>query len=166
MRAFKFSLSLLSVFFFACISDSPKSIEVEIEKKDSSTNFENIEKINSIKHIFFSLPSPIELTYLFKQEGVEYQRDKLFSTKEKDNYILPREKALILGIYGADLSYAGLFGKHQDAIEYFATVQMIAEDIGVGQTFQKEFILRLERNANSKDTLLQVISEFFMIIWF
>ena len=38
----------------------------------------------------------------------------------------------------------------------------MAEELGIGQTFQKEFISRLEKNANNKDTLLQVISEFFL----
>lgn len=164
MKTSKHICYLFIVFFFSCVSEGSKSLEVQTNTKvkDSAISLENIEKVNNIKHIFYSLPSPIELTYLFKQEGVEYQRDKLLSTKEKDKYILPRDKALILGIYGADLSYAGLFGKHQDAIEYFATVKIMAEEIGVGETFQKEFISRLEKNADNKDTLLQVISEFFI----
>ena len=60
------------------------------------------------------------------------------------------------------MSYSGLFAKHGDAIQYFSVAQVMAEDLGIGQTFQREFITRLERNASNKDTLLQVISDFFL----
>ena len=158
-------ISLLSCFLIfsllACVSEGKKG-EREYNKASTENQKTASEKISNIKKIFYSLPSPIELTFLFKEEGVSYQKEKLHQPKAKSTYSLPYKKALNLGVYGADLSYAGLFGKHQDAIEYFATTQLLAEDLGVGKTFQKEFISRIEKNADNKDTLLQVVSDFFL----
>ena len=148
----------------SCVNE-PKRKQLNaknLESLSDTATQESRDKIARIQKIFYTLPSPLELTYLFKKEGVAYHQEKLHDISRRSDYSLKVKKALNLGIYGADLSYAGLFGKHQDAIEYYTTTQLMAEDLGIGQTFQKEFISRLEKNANNKDTLLQVISEFFL----
>ena len=155
-------LSLASIIFLSsCLSEEKK-------KSENSEETAKIEKLASkvkaekIKTIFYSLPSPLELTLLFKREGVEYHYDKLHNVKKREDYVTTVKKSLNLGVYGADLSYSGLFAKHGDAIQYFSVAQVMAEDLGIGQTFQREFITRLEQNASNKDTLLQVISDFFL----
>lgn len=157
------TLSLIISFTIAaCVSkENKRKSEAEAKVEATSEQIEESE-VEQIKKIFFSLPSPIELTYLFKKEGINYQADKLHSIAARNNYNLTTKKALNLGVYGADLSYAGLFGQHEDAIEYYTTCQILAEEIGIGQTFKKEFISRIEQNANNRDTLMQVISDFFL----
>lgn len=161
------SLLLVGLYAFAfssCVSENRKS-EVDRESTEASpeaASESSKAKVKRIKKIFYSLPSPLELTLLFKEEGIEYDREKLHPTERRDDYLTSTKKALNLGVYGADLSYAGLFGEHQDAIQYFTATHLVAADIGIEQTFQKEFISRLEKNANNKDTLLNVIGEFFM----
>lgn len=143
---------------FACAQGEVKNTD-PIVLEDT---IEVKEKEEKIKTIFFSLPSPLELSTLFKKEGITYQIEKLHSIDQRDEYVTTIKKSLNLGVYGADLSYAGLFAKHEDAIKYFSTSQLLAGELGIGQTFQKEFVTRLEQNANNKDTLLQVISDFFL----
>jgi len=166
MRKIRFSILFycaLSLLLSSCLTNENKedktveSVRTQVIEKESSAL-----KAERIKKIFYSLPSPLELTLLFKKEGITYQSDKLHKINRRGNYSLTVKKALNLGVYGADLSYAGLFGKHQDAIQYFTATQLIAGDLGIAQVFQSEFISRLEENANNKDTLLQVISEFFL----
>lgn len=140
---------------------------VQVSKQDESANkrtdtLQIKDKEDKIKKIFFSLPSPLELSTLFKNEGVNYQVEKLHSVSKRDEYVTTVKKSLNLGVYGADLSYAGLFAKYEDAIKFFSASQVLAEELGIGQTFQTEFVTRLEQNASNKDTLLQVISDFFL----
>jgi hypothetical protein len=159
-------LTLLVLFstILACVSeDNNRAKKVTSSSiEDSSKKEESMEKVKKIKRIFYSLPSPLELTLLFKKEGIVYYGEVLHDVDRRDDYVLTSAKALNLGVYGADLSYAGLFGKHQQAIEFFAVTKLLAEDLGIGETFQNRFISRLEENANNKDTLLQVISDFFL----
>jgi len=86
----------------------------------------------------------------------------LHLTSKRQDYNSTLSKALNLGIYGGDLSYSGLFAKHEAAIKYLVTSQILADELGIGPAFQGEFILRLEENAGNKDTLLRVVSEFFL----
>ncbi|MEX2379556.1 MAG: hypothetical protein WD530_02355 [Vicingaceae bacterium] len=158
---FIFSMTF-SLLFSACVSEKDKRKTNNMDEEVEEIPVSEASDVEQIKKIFFSLPSPIELTYLFKKEGINYQADKLHSIAARNNYNLTTKKALNLGVYGADLSYAGLFGQHEDAIEYYTTCQILAEEIGIGQTFKKEFISRIEENANNRDTLMQVISDFFL----
>lgn len=157
-----FFSTTISLLFTACVSEADKRKKNSEEEEIQEVPVTESTDVEQIKKIFFSLPSPIELTYLFKKEGINYQADKLHSIAARNNYNLTTKKALNLGVYGADLSYAGLFGQHEDAIEYYTTCQILAEEIGIGQTFKKEFISRIEGNANNRDTLMQVISDFFL----
>jgi hypothetical protein len=139
-----------SLLFVACVSETNNNRSENSETEDTVDIQEKEPKeVEQIKKIFFSLPSPIELTYLFKKEGINYQADKLHSIAARNNYNLTTKKALNLGIYGADLSYAALFGQHEDAIEYYTTCQILAEEIGIGQTFKKEFIPLFNRSKHT-----------------
>ncbi len=158
-------LSGLFILQTACVSKESESSKREAETASKEVKVKKetaAEKANQVKRIFFTLPSPLELSLLFKKEGIAYYPEQLHQKKKADSYLVSRKKALNLGIYGADLSYAGLFSKHEDALEYFAICQSISEEVGISNSFEKDFISRLERNSNNRDTLLQVISDFFL----
>lgn len=152
------SILVLLAFVFGCQHEEPKRKTKQNLVETTSDDTE----VDKIKKIFYSLPSPLEMTVMFKKEGVLYHENSLHDVKKRSSYHTSFKKALNLGVYGADLSYSGLFSRHDAAIRYFASSQIIAEELGIGQTFQNEFITRLENNASNKDTLLQVISDFFL----
>ena len=137
-----FTLTLAILGLFACQEKINKK-PVESEEDKAEILLKSKEKAESIKTIFYSLPSPLELTILFKKEGVEYHYDKLHNTLERDKYITTVKKGLNLGIYGADLSYAGLFAKHSDAIQYFSVSQLLASDLGYYRfLFRERFLFK------------------------
>lgn len=156
-------ISVLIAVLTACTFEgNRKDNEVQgsvIEQVDKENKED---KVKRIQRIFYTLPSPVEITMLFKKEGVRYHRDILHNTAVRSNYESSTSKAFNLGIYGADLSFSGLHGKHGETIQYFAASQLLASDLGIGEAFQQGFILRLEQNAGNKDTLLKVVSDFFI----
>lgn len=146
----------------SCESNSKKDRVIQSIDTELVSDVAVEEKSERIKQIFYTLPSPLEITMMFKKEGVEYHADILHSTAKRKQYNGTVSKALNLGVYGADLSYSGLFARHEAAIQYFAASQILADELGIGTKFQQEFIVRLEEHAGNKDTLLKVINEFFM----
>ena len=167
IRAFS-ALIAISVMT-SCLSEAPKnndrkkpSIPVLKSKAEDLNDDEKKEKVQKVQKVFYSLPSPLEMSLLFKSEGIQYVPSVLHDLEDRDRYLVRKKKALNLGVYGADLSYAGLFSKHEDAIAYLKVCQLMADEIGIGQTFEQELISRLEKNPNNRDTLLLVISDFFL----
>ncbi|MAY84146.1 MAG: hypothetical protein CMP59_08440 [Flavobacteriales bacterium] len=161
------SAVILASALSACVSEEGSESARNRQKKKEvelidMTDSEKKEKIEKVQKVFYTLPSPLELSLLFKSEGIQYIPSVMHNLTERDRYLLSKKKALNLGVYGADLSYAGLFSKHEDAIAYLKVCQVIGDEIGIGETFEQELISRLEKSPNSRDTLLQVISDFFL----
>lgn len=146
----------------SCISENNKERSVQSVNTEIVADDENQLEEERIKKIFYTLPSPLEITKMFKKEGIEYNGEILHSTADRRKYSNKLSKSLNLGVYGADLSYSGLFAMYEPAIQYLAASQVLAEDLGIGTTFQSEFIVRLEQHAGNKDTLLKVVTDFFL----
>jgi len=159
---FPYLLLLLGFILLYSCNSADKGNQVKSAKMIVEQSSESKEKVENIKRIFYTLPSPLELTILFKKEGIEYQPERMHDVEAKERYTYSVKKALNLGVYGADLSYAGLFTNRIEAIKVFKTTQELASDLGIEQTFQKKFILRLEQSPDNRDTLLAVISDFFL----
>ena len=153
---------IVALLLSSCLSESNKERSIQSIDTQLVADETNNEKVERIKKIFYTLPSPLEVTMMFKKGGVQYHSDILHPTAKRNDYNNTLSKALNLGVYGADLSYVGLFAKHEAALKYLATSQIMADDLGIGSTFQEGFISRLEENAGNKDTLLKVLGEFFL----
>jgi hypothetical protein len=64
------------------------------------------------------------------------------------------DKALKLGILGADLGYLNMYEKTGSSLDVLTSIRKIAEDIKVGQFFDFESIKRLSKNKSNLDSLL------------
>jgi hypothetical protein len=64
------------------------------------------------------------------------------------------DKALKLGILGADLGYLNMYEKTGSSLDVLSAIRKIAEDIKVGQFFDFESIKRLSKNKSNLDSLL------------
>lgn len=111
------------------------------------------------KIVFFALPSPIETARILKKSGAIYNKAFLNSTNHVGSYSTSVRKAIGLGIYIADLSYANSFKQQQDCLEYFAAVQKLSEELSLSNIFTSEFIETIEKNINSEDSVLKYLSD-------
>ncbi|MGL4596552.1 MAG: hypothetical protein ACRCYO_03430, partial [Bacteroidia bacterium] len=66
---------------------------------------------------------------------------------------------LNLGIYGADLSFAGIFDQHTEAMLFLTAARKLADQLHVGNAFGEGTRKRLEANVNNRDSILSVISD-------
>lgn len=151
----------ISMFIYSCTSDDKnKKVNEKIQK--SLNEDENLTNdFNKAKQIFYALPSPIETTMLIKRAETTFDETILNPTKNSVNYNTSKSKALNLGIYGADLSYASLFDQTQTSIKYLSISKTLAEDLGLMNIVGKNFATRLENNVNNRDSCMGIISEIF-----
>jgi hypothetical protein len=112
-----------------------------------------------LQKIFFSIPSTVEMASLIKEKGMGFDKSILNSTDNVDRYTGESRQAVNLGIYGADLSYAAMFDEKQVTMNYFAAAQVLSRKLGVEGALTGELLERLERNQESRDSLLNIVSE-------
>lgn len=118
-----------------------------------------VEKINTAKRIFYSLPSPLETAMLIKNANASYDEKLLNPVTNADNYNTNLEMALNLGIYSTDLSYASLFDQSQATLNYINAAKKMADGLEILDAIDETTIQRLEENINNRDIIIDIISE-------
>lgn len=148
------SACILSGALYSCSSGGDKEdITVEQDENNSlNTNFDG--KI-------FSIPSPILTMLLLKKVSPAFQPELLHSVSKADSYQTEQKRALMLGVYGADLGYASIYQDKIKIMDYLVTVEKITNSLGLEASFNKEFIERYQKNAENSDSMMHIISDAF-----
>ncbi len=123
---------------------------------------ETQEQLNTAKRIFYSLPSPLETAMLIKNAGAEYNEELLNPTGNSSMYITSKSKALNLGVYSTDLSYASLFDQTQATLDYIGAAKEMADGLNILDAIDEETISTLEENINNREMIIDIISETLM----
>ncbi len=148
----------------SCKSDKDKknkeSANSEISD-DFNTELDDdlVDKINTAKRIFYSLPSPLETAMLIKSAGATYDETLLNPVSNAAKYSTNLKMALNLGIYSTDLSYASLFDQTQATLNYINAAKKMADGLEILDAIDEQTISRLEENINNRDVIIDIISE-------
>ncbi|QKG80493.1 hypothetical protein [Tenuifilum thalassicum] len=158
---------LVSVFALAVVTVSCKCNRepddmLNVNPEDVKSDEELISSIESVKQIFYSLPSPLETAMILKRSGASYNEELLNSIESVSKYNTTKSMALNLGIYSTDLSYASLFDQTQATIKYMTASKKMAEGLGILNAIDNSVIEKLEENINNRDVILETISETFL----
>jgi hypothetical protein len=79
-----------------------------------------------------------------------------------DSYLSFKKQALNLGIYGADLSYAAIYGKQQQVDNYMEAFSTLFTKLEIGGDQAKGFADKLKANQENQDSLVNIISRGFI----
>ncbi|MBE0676186.1 MAG: hypothetical protein IH591_16135 [Bacteroidales bacterium] len=110
----------------------------------------------AIDDIVRNISSPVEISAILQALNVPFSIEYLASTKDVDRLSSNFEKALKLGIYGADLGYLNMYERTANSIEVVQAIKKLADGIRVGQFFDFETIKRLADSRSSIDSLLYI----------
>jgi hypothetical protein len=152
-----FATAFLTFSLFACGDNDPDVPNVDTTGRNKS----NKEAISPevIKSFVDKIPSPMVISSLIKEMGVEYDQTLLNSIDNESKYNSDYRRALNLGIYSTDLGYANIYEKTQDATNLLIGVKDMAEALQIGQYFQFEKIKELAKSSDKLDELLRITEE-------
>ncbi len=170
MRHNYFNFRIISLFLtvgmilitYACKSDRSRQGSREVSLEDFLTEEDIFDDIDKAKKIFYSLPSPLETAMLLKSAGIDYDEVLLNDLNNVETYITIKDKALNLGIYTTDLSFASLFDQAQTSLNYMEATKRLATEMGISDAIDDETLRRLEQNLDDRDVVMDIISETFL----
>jgi hypothetical protein len=108
----------------------------------------------AIADISKNISSPVEIANLLQTLQVPFSQSYLAESIDANKQSTSFDKALKLGILGADLGYLNMYEKTGSSLDVLSSIRKIAEDIKVGQFFDFEAIKRLSKNKSNLDSLL------------
>lgn len=153
------SLGVVSSFLISSCNDDRKLTDNEPQKLKThvvdSTSAINAEFEGKI----FSIPSPVQTAILLKQASGSFNAELINPAENADKYSTTYSRALNLGVYGADLGYATLFGQQKESMNYLKALQILADGLSIAGAFDKSFAERFERNMNQQDSLLIIVQD-------
>lgn len=149
---------ILIVILFACFScrnSSNKTSEFVFPEADSIPVSE-AEKLSpeAIADISKNISSPVEIANLLQTLEIPFSQNYIASSIDADKQSTNFDKALKLGILGADLGYLNMYEKTSSSLDVLSSIRKLADDIKVGQFFDFESIKRLSQNKSNLDSLL------------
>lgn len=152
---FFFVFLTLMVVCYSCRNTSNKTGEFIFPEADSVPLGES-EKLSAeaIEEISKNISSPVEIANLLQMMSVPFSPDYLASSIDANKQTTAFQKALTLGILGADLGYLNMYEKTSSSIDILSSIRKLAEGINVGQFFDFETLKRLSLNKSDLDSLL------------
>lgn len=109
----------------------------------------------------YPLPTAFEVTTLLIKAGAGYILDLSNPVSNVDKYINLKSKALNLGVYGADLSYAATYNQSQETIQFLKVTSQLIDELQVSSGFNQTLVEDVERNIDNVDSLINIISDSF-----
>ena len=155
MRGRVFLLLITLFVCFACRNSSNKKSEFVFPEADSVPVSES-EKLSpeAIADISRNISHPVEIANLLQMLEVPFSQNYIAASIDGNKQSTNFDKALKLGVLGADLGYLNMYEKTSSSLDVLSSIRKLAEDIKVGQFFDFEAIKRLSQNKSNLDSLL------------
>ena len=148
---------LIAVFtFVGCKTKQEKEpAATEVTEKDLDKEAV-IEEISG-----YPLPTSFEITKMLNDAKAPYILSICNTNENVGNYFLQKEKALNLGVFGTDLSYASTYNMKQETMLYLEASKRLTDELEISTAFNMHYFERIENNLESGDSLISIISDSF-----
>ena len=149
-------LFIISVIICISCRNSSKKTEGFVFPEADSIPVSEAEKLSpeAIADISRNISSPVEIANLLQTLQIPFSQKYLAASIDPEKQGTNFDKALKLGILGADLGYLNMYEKTGSSLDVLTSIRKLAEDIKVGQFFDFESIKRLSQNRSNLDSLL------------
>ena len=108
----------------------------------------------AVADIVQNIASPVEIASILQSMQVPFSAGYLAPTQGADRLTTNFQKAVMLGIYGADLGYLNIYGKTGNSVDVLSVIKRLADGLRVGQYFDFETLKRLSVSKSDLDSLL------------
>lgn len=112
--------------------------------------------------IFYNMYLSVEMSSLFNAAGAIFNQELLNSTDKITDYTTSAKKAMNLGVYAVDLTYARVFEQMEMAGKYFNAMEKLAEELGIPSNFFENSAKRFDKNIDNKDSLIKIANEVYL----
>ncbi len=160
------AMASTSLFLTGCGGEStpetPKDAEDEIQKIDEKitkdTKPDDIIRVK-VGNQFFSIPSPVQTAFLIKKEGADFNSELLNPIENSGSYSTTFQKALNMGVYGADMGYITLYENTDLSLKYLKGVRKLADELDLAGAFNDKLAERFSANMGNQDSMLVFVNE-------
>lgn len=153
--------TILVLFSTSLIMVSCEDAETETNTVDQEVFDPNSRITGRFDNKLFSIPSPVQTSYLVKRLNISFDRALLNDENKVNDYVTEHKQALNLGVYGADLGYAALYNEKATTIKYLSSIQKLTSQLGLDGAFDTSFYDRFKSQGAAGDSMILLMTDAF-----
>ncbi len=152
--ALSFLVIMMAIVFTSCKGTNKSADQDETVSDSLSKTLLATE----VGEVLYPLPTPFEMTKMLNDIGATYSTKNLNSPTRVEKYFKESQKAVNLGIYGADLAYVSTYQQEQDIQVYLNAIKTLADQLGITYDYSKLLSDEYKAKFNNKDSLASIVT--------
>lgn len=109
----------------------------------------------------FSIPSPVQTALLIRELGLPYDQSLPMGTDNPARFTSKEQRALAMGIYGADLAYVTIHKDGQKSLKILKAIEQLSGELNLTNAFDKSLVEDFKKNISNEDSLLRFTGKAF-----
>lgn len=114
-----------------------------------------------IKENVYPLPTSAEVIKMLTELEVGYIMGISNPIENTKKYFSSTKRAINLGVYGADLSYATLYNMQQEVINYLNAIRALSNELNMSKIYNEDLYTKIKANFDNKDELVKILTAAF-----
>lgn len=139
----------------SCKNRTAKQELKEFEKSEVDTIKNQIEKN------VYPLPTSAEVIKTLSELEVGYFFGISNPVENTTKYFTSPKKAINVGVFGADLSYATLYNIQQQVLNYLNAIQSLANELNMTKIYDATLYDKIKDNFDNKEELVKILTDAF-----
>lgn len=139
----------------SCKNKTEKKEQKQLELNEVDTIKSEIEKN------VYPLPTSAEVIKMLSELEVGYILGIANPVANARKYLTSSTKAVNMGVYGADLSYATLYNIQQEVLNYLDAIRSLANELSMSKIYDETLYDRIQKNFDNRDELVNILTEAF-----
>jgi hypothetical protein len=154
--------ALIIIFMVLGITGLTSCNNGSSDKKKKQAELEEVGKIKTeIQKNVYPLPTSAQVIKMLTELEVGYIMLISNPVENVKKYYSNSSRAINLGVYGSDLSYATLYNMTQEVIDYMKAIQTISNDLNMSKIYNAPLYDSIKKNFDNRDRLVVILEDAF-----
>ncbi len=149
----------LMIMSFTGMTSCKNSTTNKEQKKVELEQIKTIE--NQIEENVYPLPTSANVIKMLTELQVGFIIGISNPVENTKKYFSSSTRAVNLGVYGADLSYASLYNIQQEVINYLNAIRSLANELNMSKIYNEELYNQIKQNFDNRDELVKILTGAF-----
>jgi hypothetical protein len=147
------------IFSFISLTSCKEKANVKQQKKIEAEQVKTIE--NQIEANVYPLPTSAAVIKMLTELEVGYMIGISNPVENTKKYFTSTKRAINLGVFGADLSYATLYNIQQEVFNYLSAIRSLANELNMSKIYNEELYDKIKLNFDNRDELVKILTSAF-----
>jgi hypothetical protein len=149
----------LLIICFTCLTSCKDNAAGKQKKLIEMEQVKTIE--SEIESNVYPLPTSASVIKMLTELEVGYIIGISNPVENVKNYFSSTTRAINLGVYGADLSYATLYNMQQEVINYLNAIRSLSNELNMSKIYNEDLYEKIKANFDNRDELVKILTDAF-----